>query len=137
MRKSWGLTEKILSGDKTIESRWYKNRYAPWGKVAVDDIVYFKNSGEAAKVRAKVGGVLQFEDLTESKVREILEKYGEEDGLEADELALYFERFKRKRYCILIFLKNVEEVPPFEVNKQGFGAMAAWLTADSLEAIKR
>lgn len=26
MKKSWGLTRKILSGEKTIESRWYRFR---------------------------------------------------------------------------------------------------------------
>jgi len=34
MRKGWGLTGKILTGEKTIESRWYMNRYRPWGAMA-------------------------------------------------------------------------------------------------------
>jgi len=25
MKKSWRLTEKILAGEKTLETRWYKN----------------------------------------------------------------------------------------------------------------
>jgi len=27
MRKAWGLTDKILSGQKKIESRWYSVKY--------------------------------------------------------------------------------------------------------------
>jgi len=42
MRKSWGLAEKILTGEKTIESRWYETRRAPWGKIKKGDIVYLK-----------------------------------------------------------------------------------------------
>ena len=33
MKKEWGLLEKILSGEKIIESRWYLNRSSPWGKI--------------------------------------------------------------------------------------------------------
>ena len=29
MKKSWGLTDKILSGQKKIESRWYLSSFCP------------------------------------------------------------------------------------------------------------
>jgi len=32
MKKSWKLTEKILSGEEKIESRWYKSKYSPRGE---------------------------------------------------------------------------------------------------------
>ena len=50
MRKSWGLTKKILSGEKKIESRWYKSKYPPWGKIRSGEIVYFKDSGEPVSI---------------------------------------------------------------------------------------
>ena len=46
MKKSWGLTQKILTKQKKIESRWYKSKYSPWGKIEKNDFVYFKDSGE-------------------------------------------------------------------------------------------
>ena len=81
MRKSWGLTQKILSGEKTIESRWYMNRYKPWSDIKQGDIVYFKDSGDPVKIRATVNRVIQFEGLTPQKVKEILNQYAKADGL--------------------------------------------------------
>ena len=55
MNKSWGLIPKILSGSKTIESRWYKTKRTPWDKIAKGDTVYFKNSGEqVVEVRSDI-----------------------------------------------------------------------------------
>ena len=138
MRKSWGLTQKILSGEKTIESRWYMNRYKPWSDIKQGDIVYFKDSGDPVKIRATVNRVIQFEGLTPQKVKEILNQYAKADGLGVNkkDINSYFELFKNKKYCLLIFLKDPEEVKPFEIDKSGFGSMAAWITVDNLDRIK-
>jgi ASC-1-like (ASCH) protein len=128
MRKSWGLLPKILSGEKTIESRWYKNKSSPWGKINPGDTVYFKNSGEKVTVKAKVKGVRQFGNLNSNKVREVLNIYGKDDGI--DDIDKYYEMFKDKKYCLLIYLERPEKIKPFDINKKGFGAMAAWLCFD-------
>jgi hypothetical protein len=86
MKKSWGLTQKILTGEKSIESRWYKTRCVPWGKIKAREFVYFKDSGEPVTIRAEVEKVMQFSGLNPGKVREILEKYGKADGLEPDRI---------------------------------------------------
>jgi ASC-1-like (ASCH) protein len=125
MKKSWGLVPKILSGEKTIESRWYKNKSAPWGKINAGDTVYFKNSGEDVSVKVSVRKILQFDNLNQNKVRDILEKYGKEDGI--DNVDDFYKLFKDKRYCLLIYLDKPEKITPFEVSKKGFGAMAAWM----------
>ena len=137
MKKSWGLTEKILSGQKTIESRWYANRSVPWDKIAAGDTVYFKNSGEPVTIKATVGKVLQFSELTPKIVQELLYKYGHDDGLEQSEIPRFFQIFKDKKYGILIFLKDVSSVAPFEINKRGFGAMAAWISVDRVSTLKK
>lgn len=31
------LLDKILSGEKRIESRWYLTRRTPWGRIAPND----------------------------------------------------------------------------------------------------
>ena len=136
MKKSWGLTEKILTGEKKIESRWYKAKYAPWDRVKKGDTVYFKDSGEQVTIKAEVEKVMQFPGLTPAKVKEILDKYGMDDGIEKEEIPEFFERFKDKKYCILIFLKNPRSIGPFEINKTGFGAMAAWITVDDVHKVK-
>lgn len=136
MKKSWGLTQKILSGQKKIESRWYKIKYAPWDRIKSDQIIYFKDSGAPVTVKAKVDKVIQFSDLTPEKVRGILYKYGQADRLGIDKISDFFEMFKDKKYCILIFLKNPQKIEPFEIDKSGFGAMSAWISVDNVNRIK-
>ena len=136
MRKSWGLLPKILSGEKIIESRWYKNKYSPSGKINKEDIVYFKNSGEPVSVKAIVSDVLAFSDLTPKKVSEILNEWGQKDGIVRSDIDKYYEMFRDKKYCLLIFLKQPEKITPFEISKKGFGAMAAWITVNNIADIR-
>jgi len=137
MRKSWGLTEKILTGQKKVESRWYSVKYRPWGSIKEGEIVYFKDSGEPVRIKAEVSKVMQFADLTPKRVREILGEYGKNDGIEPEKIPEFFERFRDKKYCILIFLKNPTEIKPFDIDKTGFGAMSAWITIDNIPKIKK
>lgn len=136
MKKSWRLLPKILSGEKTIESRWYKNKVSPWGKIKKGEIVYFKNSGELVTMTSEVSDILQFSDLTPVKVREILVKYGERSGV-GEKINEYYKMFKGKNYCLLIFLKNPKRITPFDVDKKGFGLMSAWIAIDDINQIKK
>jgi ASC-1-like (ASCH) protein len=136
MKKSWGLLPKVLSGEKKIESRWYLNKSVPWGKIAAGDKVYFKNSGEPVTVSSEVEKVRSYGDLTPDKVRELLMEYGLDDGIKPSELDSYYNLFKDKRYCLLVFLKDPQKTTPFNINKKGFGAMASWICIDDVEKVK-
>lgn len=135
MRKSWKLTEKILTGEKKIESRWYKSKYRPWGNIKAGDTVYFKDSGGPVYVRALVAKVKQFSGLTPLKVGIILGKYGEDDGIAPKDLDKFYNLFKDKKYCLLIFLEGPESVDPFDIDKKGFGTMSAWVTINDIKEI--
>ncbi len=137
MKKSWGLTDKIFSGQKKIESRWYSVKYKPWDCIKKGETVYFKDSGEPVRIKAEVDRIRQFAGLTPQKVKEILDEYGEDDGMEKEEIPEFFERFKNKKYCILIFLKNPQEIESFEINKTGFGLMSAWISINNISEIKK
>ena len=137
MKKSWGLTDKILDGQKKIESRWYSVKCKPWDNIKKGEIVYFKDSGGPVRIKAVVNKVMQFADLTPKKVKEILDKYGRDDGLEKKRIPEFFERFRDKKYCILIFLKNPQEIKSFEIDKTGFGVMSAWIAIDDIAKIKK
>ena len=153
MKKEWGLLPKILGGEKTIESRWLKVKVAPWGRVQVGDRVYFKNSSEPVTVGATVARVIQtfltsevsadstseVDSLgsTVATVKEILEKYGERDGLGIDDVPYFCELFKDKSYCILIFLKHPQRVKPFEIDKSGFGMQSAWLCVETIDKVRK
>ncbi len=128
---------KILSGQKTIESRWYLRKCAPLDKIKSGDIVYFKNSGQPIKIKTRVRKVLQFENLTPNKIKSILKKYGSDDGIEKEKTDKFFKMFKNKKYCILIFLKRPVQTKPFDINKTGFGSMSAWLSVSDISKIKK
>jgi len=136
MQKSRGLTDKIVTGQKVIESRWYNVKYAPWRRISPGDIIYFKNSGEPVTIQVEVEKVLYFSDLTSDRVQTILEHYGKDLGIDEPDIPKFFEMFKHKRYCILIYLKNARRISPFEINKKGFGVMSSWIIVEHISKIK-
>lgn len=131
MKPVWKLVDKIIVGEKTIESRWYSNKRDPWARIQAGDIVYFKEG--MVKARAVVESVLFFDNLTSDKIRDILNKYHKQIGVDLS----YLELVKDKKYCILIFLKNPELVTEFDIDKAGFGMMNAWLCIDNINKIKK
>ncbi|OGM08951.1 hypothetical protein A2Z67_06500 [Candidatus Woesebacteria bacterium RBG_13_36_22] len=137
MKKSWGMIPRILSKEKTIESRWYKKRSTPWGKIKKGDTIYFKNSGEPVTVKVKVNKVKEFEDLTPKKIKEILPTYYRFLGVSDRGILDFYNLVKDKKYCILIFLKNVEKLEKtYDIRKSGFGMMASWISVEDIEKIK-
>jgi len=137
MRKSWGLTGKITTGQKTVESRWYKTKYPPWDRIKAGDTVYFKDSGSPVTIKAAVEDVKQFSGLNPAKVRQILGEYHQADGIEEKEVPKFFEMFKDKKYCILVFLGGAEKTKPFDIDKNGFGSMSSWLVLDDIGRIRK
>ncbi len=133
MNKRWKFIPKILDGSKTIESRWYVSKIKPWDSIKENDNIFFKNSGEAITGYAKVSKVLQFEGLNREKFEEIMERYADGIQLLARE---YDEYYQSKNYCILIFLKEVKEVKPFNISKKGFGSACAWMCVDNIDSIR-
>ena len=134
MKKSWGLIPKILSGEKTIESRWYQTKRAPWGRIRRGDIIYFKNTGGPVVAKAMVRGVLQFEIGSADEASKIVRTHGKQIGLTDADLHAWK---KAPKYCVLAFLECPEEIPePFHIRKSGFGTGAAWLTMEDISAIR-
>ncbi len=136
MKKSWGLTDKILTGEKTLEERWYKFKRPPFGVAKIGDTIYFKDSGDPVSVKAKITKVLQFENLTPEKSQEIVKKYAHAD-LGSNKITPEIEEYtSNKNYCVIIFFENAKKIEPFEINKKGFGTMAAWITVKNVNKIK-
>lgn len=136
MNKRKGLISKILTGDKTIESRWYVNRISPWNKIEKGETVWFKDSGEKVTAKATVYRVLQFDGLFSQKIMEILKTYGKEIGFKKNQHQKFINESKNKNYCILVFLKYPRLVRPFAINKAGFGVSSAWISLPNIKTIK-
>ncbi len=134
MKKSWGMIDKILSGKKTIESRWYKSRYAPWDRIKRGDNVYFKDSGRPVTVRAEVAKVLQFDDLDRDKFKRIIKNFANNICLRNCD----YNQYKDKNYCILVFLKFPYKIKKsFLIDKTGYGSSAAWICVEDIRKIKK
>lgn len=137
MNKQWKLIPKILSKEKTIETRWYLHRRDPWNKIMQGDIVYFKDAGCPVTAKAIVEKVLQYDHYSQEQLKDIIAKYGGKGQIYfEDTIEEEFEWAKDKNYAILIFLKNPEPVKPFDINKQGYGNACAWLCVENIEKIK-
>ena len=134
LKRSWNLTQKILDGKKTIESRWYTTKKAPYDRIKTGDIVYFKETGGPVCIRAEVCGVKQFSDLNEEKVMRIYKDY---PGIFPSDLEESVKMNSKKRYCVLIFLKNPKSIKPFEIDKSGYGIMSAWICINKIDDIKK
>ena len=85
-------------------------------------------------VKTEVERVLQFQNLTPEKAKQLLNKYDKAIGIKTED---FYEQLKDKNYCLLIFLKNPETIVPFEIDKTGFGLMNAWICVDDIEKIKK
>jgi len=137
-KKGDNVLGDILSGRKTIESRWYVNKVAPWDKIFAGDTVYFKESGHPVTTKARVSKVLQYDNLNPEKVAEIITKYGKRiaPNLLEEEFFIWVQGRSDKRYCILIFLQDVVKVLPFRVDKKGFSSASAWLVVRNINSIQ-
>lgn len=132
MNPKFGSIEKILSGQKTIESRWSKLKIAPFNKVESGDTVYFKYSGKPVTACATVSKVLQFEKLDAKIFKYIVDNYGHQICLQDTK---YDTWYKTKNYVTLIFLKSPKRVKPFQIDKSGFGSGCAWITTLKLRKV--
>ncbi len=135
MKKYWKLIPKIITGEKTIESRWYQTRRTPWNRIHAGDRIFFKNSGEPISAQALVARVLQFEIACISDIEKILIQYGKKICLvHADPRSWK----THPRYCVLLFLQDSKKIKtPFQVDKKGFGLATAWITVPHIRMIRR
>jgi hypothetical protein len=124
----------VISRKKTIESRWYNTRRAPWNSVTPGDTIYFKESGKRIAAQAGVSKVQQFENLKPQEIQQLIREHGSK--IAPVHMSEFKEHVKDKKYCVLIFLKNAKAVEPFEIDKRGYGNAAAWLVVENINKIK-
>ncbi len=136
LSRKWQMLEKIESGEKTIESRWYKSRFKPWDSIQAGEIVYFKETGKDVCLQARIARVEQIDNITPSTVRQTLNLHQKDLGIDKSDIELYYQHFKDKKYCILIYLAEPKPINPFKLNKAGIGMMSAWICFRKLTDIK-
>lgn len=97
-----GVGEKILSGEKTIESRFSKVKNPPFGLISSGDLVYIKPSGKDIIGEFRVQKVFFFDNLDKSDLSDLQKRYEKE--IAADDS--YWEAKLNSKYGTLIFIGN-------------------------------
>lgn len=108
----------VISGQKTIESRWSMHKIAPYHKVNIGDVLLLKEMGSPITAKAIVSDV-KFYELTPEIVDELRIKYGKQIGTDKKE---NWENIYYKKYGTLIWLKNVEEIATLQVPRSNGSA---------------
>lgn len=103
--------DMVLSGEKTIESRWSMNKIAPYNKVNIGDEILLKLTGQLVTATAKVKDVKYYE-LTPEIAEDIRLKYGREIGIDKFE---NWDETRQKKYLTLIWLEDVTTIKPLRV----------------------
>lgn len=98
--------ELILSGKKSIESRFSKRKDPPYGAISAGDLIFIKPSGKDIIGQFRVKKVIFFDGLEADDVYGIREKYGK--ALAVGDV--YWKGKDTARYGTLIF---IGEVDPF------------------------
>lgn len=121
-----GGAEKILKGEKSIESRFSKGKITPFKTVSRGDLVYIKPSGEDIIGQFRVKKVIFFDGLEPEDVQDIRKQYGE--GLNVD--AGYWKGKENCKYATLIFIGNSARfiTSPIKIPKKD---LRGWVVLDS------
>lgn len=112
----------ILEEKKTMEARFSKVKGIPFGKVNKGDKILLKETGGPVRGEAIVKDVKYFENLTQSKIIEIVNLYREELQIQDD----FLQQKIDSKYLTLIFLENVIKVSPYHVNKKDRRGWVLW-----------
>ncbi|MDE7296950.1 MAG: DUF4186 family protein [Clostridia bacterium] len=108
-----GYIEKILSGEKKIESRFSMNKITPFHAISAGDKVYMQEVGKEVTATFEVERVLFFDNLSENKIEELRTEYGKDICAEET----FWGLKKHSKYATLIYIKNPVKITPFKINK--------------------
>jgi len=96
--------EKILSGKKTMESRFSLHKITPYEEVAKDDLIFLKPSGGDILGKVLVDNVLYYDNLRPESIAILRKEYSQELSVDDD----FWQRKAKSHFATLIFLKKPE-----------------------------
>jgi len=108
------LLKKVLSGEKRLESRFSKNRIAPYDVIENGDIIFLKETSGPIVAKAKAGIIKFFSHLSEDKVDLLRMEF--QSDLCADEG--FWEKKRSASFGTIIFLQDVKVIEPFNIEKR-------------------
>jgi hypothetical protein len=109
-----GPLARILSGEKTIESRFSVDRRPPFDRVQPGDRIWLKRVSGPVVAVATSGTVRFFDRLTPERIASL---FAEHPAIRAD--SDYRLAKSSARYATLIELCEVRRLPPFALRIRG------------------
>ncbi len=94
--------EKILQGEKTVESRFSIAKIPPYQQVKKDDEIYLKKSGGKILGKVLVDNVLYYENLDGEMIGKLRKEY--EKDLKTDDN--FWQVHAHAHFATIIFLKK-------------------------------
>lgn len=112
------LLRLVITGQKRLESRLYRTRRTPVGRIREGDTIFLKPTGGAVQAVCRAGAVREFRHLTVRELRLIRERYQA-----ALRVPQGYWRVKRdSRYGVLIWLADVRRCGPVVRVPRQFGS---------------
>lgn len=129
-----GELEKLLCGSARMLVRGATGRKLPYGRVQVDDCLFFVENDGKCLVRAwaKVTMVWNSSPLSAEEAREVIE--GNQEYLQLS--SKQQQRWSGKRFLVLIGLGQVTPLTPFAIDRSAFGNMDDWLPVGDIAQVK-
>lgn len=100
------VIDALLTGQKTIESRFSRDKRPPFGRIKKGHCVYFRATGGGYEARARASRVQCLEDLTPRLVDQIAAEH--RDRIGGDDA--YWEGVREARCVTLVHLTGCEAV---------------------------
>jgi ASC-1-like (ASCH) protein len=124
--------DAILSGQKSIESRFTRTKHHGFGRVLVGDKLFLKESSGPVCATAKVAVVKNFENLTPKRIVEIKQQYNHHI-IGSDE---YWRSKSDCRFGFLVWLGEVKSIKPVRINKKDWRAWVVLTEKENFGLLK-
>lgn len=119
---------RIMSGSKTIESRFAQKRIAPYDRVNSGDIIVLKKSGGAVTGVFEAGYVINRNISNQSDIADIRGKYGLHLSVEEN----FWQAKKDSRFVTIIEIRNLLALTPMVITEKN---RLSWLVLGSISSI--
>ena len=126
--------EKLLAGTKQAIIRGAAGKKSPLGgRVKVGDVLYFVETGGNLLVthKAVVKAVLETDKMTEDESKIFVDAHAKQLNLAKHQ----YERWAGKKFLCVINVDHIEEIEPFEYNREN--NMDDWVITDDIDKIKK
>jgi hypothetical protein len=120
----------IVSGQKTVETRFSKKKIAPFGMVNVGDIIYMKPPGEELSGQFVATKIISIEGLDEKDWEWIKTEFGQKISFgSVAEMKNYYKEHEGSKFATIIQMGKIEQfvTSPIKIEKRD---LRGWMVLD-------